>query len=65
MRIIQIATGQQPMKAEYAGQAALNIVLWALVEDGNTSELAGLVMDPATKQLVRANELAGFRGYSP
>jgi hypothetical protein len=63
-RIVQIATGHETVKANYAGEAALTVLIWALVEDEGTTELVGMVMNPDTMQVVRANEIDGFRGYA-
>ena len=63
-RIIQIATGHQTLNANYEGQAALTVLIWALVEDQGTTNLVGMVMNPETNQVVRADELDGFRGYT-
>jgi hypothetical protein len=64
-RILQIATGQQALKATFSGEASLPVLLWALVDDDNSTYLVGMVMHPETKQVVRADELDGFRGYTP
>ena len=63
-RIIQIATGHQTLKANYEGKAALTVLIWALVEDEGATNLVGMVMNPETNQVVRADELDGFRGYT-
>ena len=63
-RILQIATGHQTLKAIYEGEAALTVLIWALVEEEGATNLVGMVMEPETKQVVRANELEGFRGYT-
>lgn len=62
-RIVQIATGHHPHKAEYTGSAPLPVLLWALVEEEKQTELVGMVMDPTSKRVMRADELKGFRGY--
>ena len=64
-RILQIATGHQTLRADYAGKAALTVLIWALVEDEDATDLVGMVMNPETNQVVRADELEGFRGYTP
>jgi hypothetical protein len=63
-RILQIATGQQALKANFTGKAPLPVLLWALVDDEGKTYLAGMVMNPETKQIVRADEMDGFRGYT-
>jgi hypothetical protein len=64
-RILQIATGHQALKALFTGSAPLPVLLWALVdEDGPTSLVVGMVMDPLSKRVVPADELEGFAGYS-
>lgn len=65
-RILQIATGQQALKAVFSGNPPLPVLLWALVdEEGTSTHLVGMVMNPETKQIVRADEIDGFRGYTP
>jgi hypothetical protein len=63
-RILQIATGHHTVEANYAGKAALTVLIWALVDDERTTTLVGMVMDPETGQVVRADEIDGFRGYA-
>ena len=63
-RILQIATGHQALKANYTANSPLDILLWALVEDKDSTHLVGMVMDPSSKQIVQADEIEGFRGYS-
>ena len=63
-RILQIATGHQALRANYVGNAPVPVLLWALVEAESNTHLVGMVMNPETKQVVRADELDGFRGYS-
>jgi hypothetical protein len=48
----------------FTGNAPLPVLLWALVEDDGQTHLVGMVMDPETRQVVRADELDGFRGYA-
>jgi hypothetical protein len=43
---------------------ALTVLIWALVDDERTTTLVGMVMDPETGQVVRADEIDGFRGYA-
>ncbi|REJ69758.1 MAG: hypothetical protein DWQ31_03480 [Planctomycetota bacterium] len=65
-RILQIATGQQPLNALYRGGAPIPVLLWALVEEADkTTHLVGVVMSPETKQVVRADTFDEFHGYSP
>jgi hypothetical protein len=63
-RILQIAAGHQVLKAVFTGNSPLPILLWALVEEGDQTKLIGIVLDPETKRIVRADELEGFRGYT-
>ena len=63
-RIMQIATGHQRLKANYTGEAELAVLIWALVEDEGSTTLVGMVMDPQTGAVVRADEVDGFRGYT-
>jgi hypothetical protein len=63
-RIVQIAVGQHVLKAVYTGNSPLPVLLWALVEDEGRTDVIGIVLDPNTKELVRADELEGFRGYT-
>ena len=63
-RILQIATGQQALRAIFAGKSALPVLLWALVDEDEITHLAGMVMDPDSKRIIRADEIDGFRGYS-
>lgn len=63
-KILQIATGHQALMAEFRGQPSLPIVMWALCDDGGKTHLAGMVLNPETKAIERADELDGFKGYS-
>ena len=63
-RILQIAVGQHVLKAVYTGNSPLPVVLWALAEDEGDTEVVGIVLDPDTKKIVRADKLDGFRGYT-
>jgi hypothetical protein len=64
-RILQIATGHQALKALFSGNAPLPVLLWALVDEDDQNHLVGMVMDPESRRVVRADELEGFAGYSP
>lgn len=65
-RIMQIATGHQPLKALYRGGAPIPVLLWALVEEADkATHLVGMVMNPESKQVLRADAIDDFHGYSP
>ena len=64
-KIVQIATGHQALKATFTGKGPLPVLFWALIEDEDEQTfLTGMVMDPEKKQIVRADEIDGFRGYA-
>lgn len=62
-KIQQIATGQQALRADFTGKPSLPVVVWALCDDSGEMHVVGLVLNPETKEIERADQLDGFRGY--
>ncbi len=61
---LQITASNITQKAKFEDGTRLPIELWAICDEGEeTSCLAGLVLHPKTKKLVRADHLPGFLSY--
>ena len=62
--VLQITASHPYQRAVFEGSASLPVQLWAICDEGEeTTCLAGLVFDPETRKMTRADYLPNFQYY--